>query len=108
MLLDFSLFILTWQLCWILDNLWLRLYAGSLRLYASSVTLEKTKFCCEYNLRNPDRAVGWLYIVLGKVPEIAMLMKSRFRPGFVCFLGKGEPWNFKAEIPDCVWRICAV
>ena len=55
-----------------------------------------------------EGAVGRAYILLGMVPEIAMLMKSHFRPGFVRFLGKGEPWNFNAEIPDCVRRISGV
>ena len=39
----------------------------------------------------PEWAAGWLFILLGKVLEIAMLMKSRFRPGFACFLGRGHP-----------------
>ena len=36
-LLDFSLFILTWQLCWILGNLWLRLIAGSVTMFQNSL-----------------------------------------------------------------------
>ena len=71
----------------------------------------------------PEWAAGWLFILLGKVLEIAMLMKSRFRPGFACFLGRGEPCNLNAEIciyvqlPGCVgsawyppldWYFCSL